>query len=200
MISGIWKIPTYLLLCGFDARFLCRFSEQRGPIPHKSARTLERATATTEENCGRRRRRKVAYVKAHSLSLSQAVVRLDGQYGNGAIVADLAGLSYVMRGKDYDLLDLESVQARLTQPPDQQTSHPETGTCRALFDFPDLSLSPIGPRTRVIVATHPATETEAKIGITRGKVVYELFYTALPQAAFTPADVVDLSLFASGRV
>ncbi len=31
------------------------------------------------------------YVKAQSLSLSQAVVRLDGQYGNGAIVADLAG-------------------------------------------------------------------------------------------------------------
>jgi hypothetical protein len=134
------------------------------------------------------------YVKAQSLPLSQAVVRLDGQYGNGAIVADLAGLSYVMRGKDYDLLDLESVQVRLTQPPDQQTSHPETGTCRALFDFPDLSLSPIGPRTRVIVATHPAAETEAKIGSTRGKVVYELFYTALPQGAFTPADVVDLYL------
>jgi hypothetical protein len=138
------------------------------------------------------------YVKAQSLSLSQAVVRLDGQYGNGAIVADLAGLSYVMRGKDYDLLDMQGVQTRLTQPPDQQTSHPETGTCRALFDFPDLSLSPIGPRTRVIVATHPATETEAKIGITRGKVVYELFYTALPQAAFTPADVVDLYLHRGG--
>ena len=126
------------------------------------------------------------------------MVRLDGQYGNGAIVADLAGLSYVMRGKDYDLLDIQGVQTRLTQPPDQQTSHSETGTCRALFDFPDLSLSPIGPRTRVIVATHPATETEAKIGITRGKVVYELFYTALPQAAFTPADVVDLYLHRGG--
>jgi len=62
----------------------------------------------------------------------------------------------------------------------------------------DLSLSPIGPRTRVIVATHPATETEAKIGVTRGKVVYELFYTALPQAVFTPADVVDLYLHRGG--
>ncbi len=127
------------------------------------------------------------YVKAQSLSPSQAVVRLDGQYGNGAIVADLAGLSYVIRGKDYDLLDLESVQAHLTQPPDQQTSHPETGTCRALFDFPDLSLSPIGLRTRGIVATHPTTETPAKIDTTRGEVVYELFYTVLPSEAFTPA-------------
>ncbi|GHO49743.1 hypothetical protein [Ktedonospora formicarum] len=135
-----------------------------------------------------------AYVKAQSLALSQAVIRLDGQYGNGAIVVDLAGLSYVMRGKDYDLLDLEVVQTRLTQPPDQQTSHPETGMRRALFDFPDLALSPTGPRTRVIVATHPATETPAKIGATRGEVVYELFYTALPLGAFTPADIVDLYL------
>jgi hypothetical protein len=135
-----------------------------------------------------------AYVKAQSLALSRAVVRLDGQYGNGAIVADLAGLAYVMRGKDYDLLNREPVQARLAQPPDQQTTHPETGTCRALFDFPDLALSPTGPRSRVIVATHPATETLAKIGVTRGEVVYELFYTALLPGAFTPADVVDLYL------
>ena len=89
---------------------------------------------------------------AQSIPLNQAVVRLDGQYGNGAIVADLAGLAYVMRGKDYDLIDLEAVQTRLAQPPDQQTTHPETGTCRALFDFPDLNPFPTGPRTRVIVA------------------------------------------------
>ena len=135
-----------------------------------------------------------AYVKAQSLPLSQAVVRLDGQYGNGAIVADLAGLCYVMRGKDYGLLDLQEVQARLALPPDQQITHPETGTCRALFDCPDLLLTPSGPRTRVIVATHPATATPAPIGTTGSGVVYELFYTALPQGAFTPADVVALYL------
>ncbi len=43
-------------------------------------------------------------MEAQSLQFGQAVARLDGQYGNGAIVADLAGLAYVMRGKDYDLL------------------------------------------------------------------------------------------------
>ncbi len=134
------------------------------------------------------------YMKVQSFPLSQAVTRLDGQYGNGAIVADLAGLGYVMRGKDYGLLDEQEVQARLALPPDQQTIHPETGTCRALFDCPDLKLSPTGPRARVIVATHPATSIEAKIGTTRGQMVYELFYTALPVGAFTPADVVDLYL------
>jgi hypothetical protein len=135
-----------------------------------------------------------SYMHAQSVPLSQAVVRLDGQYGNGAIVADLPGLAYVMRGKDYDLLDLESVQTRLAQPPDQQTTHPETGTCRALFDFPDLLLSPSGPRTRVIVAARAMPETPVKVGTIRGEVVYELFYTALPPGAFMPADVVALYL------
>lgn len=135
-----------------------------------------------------------AYLQAQSLQPAQAVVRLDGQYGNGAIVADLAGLAYVMRGKDYDLLDLELVQVRLAQPPDQQTTHPETGTCRDLFDFPDLALSPTGPRTRVIVAARPAKDSPVKVGTTRGEHVYELFYTALPKDSFTPADVVALYL------
>jgi hypothetical protein len=147
-----------------------------------------------EESCDKLRRAISTYIHEQSVPLSQAVIRLDGQYGNGAIVADLAGLAYVMRGKDYDLLDLESVQARLAQPPDQQTTHPETGTCRALFDFPDLSLSPSGLRTRVIVATRPATDLPVKVGTTRGENVYELFYTALPPGAFAPADVVALYL------
>ena len=79
--------------------------------------------AITEESCGRRESAISAYMHAQAVPLSQAVVRLDGQYGNGAIVADLAGLAYIMRGKDYDLLNLQEVQARLAQPPDQQITH-----------------------------------------------------------------------------
>lgn len=60
-----------------------------------------------------------AYATAHQLPLTHLVVRLDGQYGNGAIVADLDGLAYVMRGKDYGLLELPEVQTRLSQPPDR---------------------------------------------------------------------------------
>jgi hypothetical protein len=136
------------------------------------------------------------YQASQQLPLDRAIVRLDGQYGNGAIVEDLAavGLGYVMRGKDYDLLDLPQVQARLALPPDQQTTHPESGTCRALFDCPDVLLTSTGPRTRLIVATHPASTPAAPIGTTRDGVVYELFFTALPQGAFTPADVVALYL------
>jgi hypothetical protein len=32
-----------------------------------------------------------------------------------------------MRGKDYDLLNLQEVQARLAQPPDQHTTHRRPG-------------------------------------------------------------------------
>lgn len=99
-----------------------------------------------------------------------------------------------MRGKDYNVLDLLEIQAHLVLPPDQETTHPESGTCRALFDCPDVLLTPVGPRTRLIVATYLATATKAPIGVTRDGVVYELFYTALPQDTFTSADVLALYL------
>ena len=135
------------------------------------------------------------YMKAQSFPLSQAVVRLDGQYGNRAIVADLAGLSYVMRGKDYNLLDLAEVQARLAQPPDQQTIHPETGTCRVLFDFSDLSL--FRELDHEHESSSPHVRGARNIGEGRHYPWWERLravYTALPPGAFTPADVVALYL------
>jgi hypothetical protein len=136
------------------------------------------------------------YATKQNISLARIILRLDGQYGDFAVIVDVAsrGLCYITRGKDYGLLDLPQVQARLALPPDQETAHPETGTCRMLFDCPDIPLTGTELRTRVIVATHPATGTAAPIGVTRDGVVYELFFTALPQVAFTPADVVDLYL------
>jgi hypothetical protein len=134
-----------------------------------------------------------AYLQAQGLRGEQGIVRLDGLYGNGALVEDIAktGLNYLMRGKDYHLLDLPMVQERLALPPDQQTTHPETGLQRALFDFPALSLTPTGRTSRVVIATHPATATPSPIGVTRDGIVYELFFTGLPPGGFTPTDVLD---------
>ena len=144
---------------------------------------LRRAVAAIREN-----------LKAHTHPEERALLRLDGQYGTGAVLADLAGLAYVMRGKDYQILKRAEVQARLKLPPDQHLTHPESGIVRALYDCPDLSLGPEGMRCRVIVATHPAGTTKSRIGVTRSGVVYELFLTPLPQSAFTAADVVALYL------
>jgi hypothetical protein len=134
------------------------------------------------------------YSKAHDLREERVVLRLDGQYGTGAVLADLAGFSYVIRGKDYTVLDRTEVQSRLHLPPDQRFSRPESDLVRALYDCPDVPVGPTGQRCRVVVATHPASEKKSRIGLTRSGLVYELFFTNLPQGAFTAADIVAFYL------
>ena len=134
------------------------------------------------------------YLQAHHHPEARALLRLDGQYGTGAVLVDLAGLRYVMRGKDYQILKRAEIQARLKLPPDQHLQHPESGICRALYDCPDLALGPTQEPCRVVIATHPATETKSRIGVTRAGVVYELFLTNLSQDAFTASDIVALYL------
>src|SRR5256884_838858 len=134
------------------------------------------------------------YLEAHQLSPISALLRLDGQYGTGAVIADLAGFSFVMRGKDYTVFDREPVQSRLHLPADQQFSRSESGLVRQLYDCPDGPVGPEGVRCRVVVATHPAASKKSRIGHTRNGVVYELFFTHLPQDAFTASDVVALYL------
>jgi len=122
------------------------------------------------------------YLKAHHHPEERAVIRLDGQYGTGAVLADLAGLAYVMRGKDYQILKRAEIQARLKLPPDQHLQHPESGICRALYDCPDLALGPTQEPCRVVIATHPAPAGKSRVGVTRSGVVYELFLTGLREA------------------
>src|SRR6266702_5028793 len=135
-----------------------------------------------------------SYLEAHHLSPASALVRLDGQYGTGAVIADLSGLPFVMRGKDYTVLDRPEVQSRLRLPADHRFSPAESGLVRQLYDCPDVAVGPEGYRCRVVVATHPAPEKKSRIGHTRKGVVYELFFTHLPQDAFTASDVVALYL------
>jgi hypothetical protein len=135
------------------------------------------------------------YLRASHLEASRALLRLDGQYGTGAVLADAAGFAFVTRGKEYSVLDHPLVQARLHLPPDQVQQRE---------DKPDgaqpLRLSPgVGgarccplPRGR----RHPSEPRKKKspVGVTRTGVVYELFFTNLPQHAFTACDVVELYL------
>jgi hypothetical protein len=135
-----------------------------------------------------------SYLSAYGLLQEDALLRLDGQYGTGAVLSDLAGLPFVMRGKDYALLDRPEVQARLHLPPDQQFARPESDLVRTLYDCPGVPVGAAGQRCRVIVATHPKGATKSRVGVERGGVVYELFLTNLPQPAFSASDVVALYL------
>src|SRR5229473_3085129 len=134
------------------------------------------------------------YLQAHELSPVCALLRLDGQYGTGAVIADLADFSFVMRGKDYTVLDHPLVQARLHLPPDQILQRPESLVVRSLYDCPEVPVGPESVHCRVVVATHPAGKKKSRIGVTREGIVYELFFTRLPQQGFTASDIVALYL------
>jgi len=79
-------------------------------------------------------------------------------------------------------------------PPDQFQSRPESQLVRSLYDCPEVPVGPAGVLCRVVVATHPADTKKSPVGLTRAGVVYELFFTTLPQQAFTASDVVELYL------
>jgi hypothetical protein len=110
------------------------------------------------------------------------------------VLADLASFVFVTRGKEYAVLDHPLVQARLHLPPDQSQQRPESQVLRSLYDCPAVPVGSEGEVYRVIVATHPATKKKSPVGITRVGIVYELFFTNLPQQAFTACDVVELYL------
>jgi hypothetical protein len=90
------------------------------------------------------------------------------------------GLGVIGRSKEYSLLDVPQVQARLALPPVEPPTHPETGISRALFDCPHVPLGASGVFVRLIVATHPASATPASIGVTRDGVVF--FCIACPSS------------------
>src|SRR5260370_4501888 len=106
-----------------------------------------------------------SYATPLALAHAHILVRLDGLYGNAAPMTDVlaSGLGVLARSKDYALLDLPEVKAVLAHPPDAQRTHPESGTYRALYDCPDIALTPTWPRVRLIVAVHPASSPIASI-------------------------------------
>ncbi len=149
----------------------------------KSQEELRRAVTQIQE-----------YLTVHQIRAERVLLRLDGQYGTGATLSDLAGLPFVMRGKDYQVLLRAEIQFRLSLPPDQQFSRPESAYVRTLYDCPDVPVGQGEQRCRVVVATHPAGPKKHRVGVERDGIVYELFLTMLPQGAFTAADVVALYL------
>jgi hypothetical protein len=110
------------------------------------------------------------------------------------VLTDLAGFAFVTRGKEYTVLDHPLVQSRLHLPPDQFQQRPESLMVRSLYDCPEIPVGPEGVLCRVIVAPHQASKKKSPVGVTRAGIVYELFFTNLPQRAFTAVDVVELYL------
>ena len=122
-----------------------------------------RATAATdaiERNCAKALAAIGRYLTAHQLPRAHTLLRLDGQYGTGAVLADLAGFAFVTRGKEYTALDHPLVQSRLHLPPDQFQQRPESLMVRSLYDCPRVPVGPEGVLCRVVVAHPPGFQQE----------------------------------------
>jgi len=81
-----------------------------------------------------------------------------------------------------------------TCPPISSSSGLQSQIARSLSDCPNVPVGPEGILCRVVVATHPTGKKKSPVGVTRAGIVYELFFTTLPQQAFTARDVVELYL------
>ena len=134
------------------------------------------------------------YATNHQLLPSQILLRLDGGYGDSAVLSDVlvVDLGIIVRSRDYALLGRPEVLAVLSRPPAARCLSPESGMIRDLYDCPSIRLLRKGPPVRVLIATHPATDDPPKVGQQRNGVVYELFISTVQTPAMTASDLLDL--------
>src|SRR5207237_28696 len=136
------------------------------------------------------------YLKHFALSPEVALIRLDGQYGDAAVMAQLilAGVYLVTRGRGYQLLEHPHIQGVLAHPPTASVTAMNTGVVVELFEGGWLELGEGLPHVRVTVARHPAPPPDKPIRVGKrvGEWVYELFMTNLDADGFLVEDVLDL--------
>jgi hypothetical protein len=138
------------------------------------------------------------YLQAWDLPQHVGIVRVDGQYGDLSVIADIVrtGLQVVVRGRGYTLLDQPQVQAVLTQTVPVTIALAQSQLTYEIFDIPGFPVLPDEPpdavRVRVILTRHAWTGAPIAVGKRVGMWVYELFLTTLPRDGFRAADVLDL--------
>lgn len=140
-----------------------------------------------------------AYLQAFDLPPSAGIVRVDGQYGDASVIAQIleTGLHVLVRGRGYTLLDDPRVQQVLAGPPLTTVTTPESGVTLELFDLLGVPLSPSLPtqavqRCRVLLTRRRWEGEVVTVGKRMGEWVYELFVTTLPPEGFLAADLLDL--------
>ena len=136
------------------------------------------------------------YLKQFAFSSEMALVRLDGQYGDAVVVAQilLANVHVVTRGRGYQLLEHPQIQRVLAHPPTARVSRMNTGEIVELFDGGWFPLGEGLPRIRVIVARHPAPPAGKSVTVGKriNEWIYELFLTDLDADGFLAEDILDL--------
>ncbi len=142
-----------------------------------------------------------AYLAARNVQPSEALIRLDGLYGTIALLARMQpfNLGFLTRGRDYQLLDHPTIQARLQHPCDLSVTHVESQVQRELFDagfiadwLPERPEVVISYRVLVTRRAAPADAAQITVGKLRGEHVYELFLTSHSASRLPAATVLEL--------
>jgi hypothetical protein len=137
----------------------------------------------------------VRYLQQQGLAVGQGLVRLDGLYGMAGLVSvvQATGLGYILRCRDYHLLETETVKRRLERAVASDWQGLEE-SARELLDvgyIEDLGRGYPAPM-RVIVIRTPRQAHRAKIGKRVKEQVYELFLTSQSAASLSGKDVISL--------
>ena len=137
------------------------------------------------------------YLQQRQLTGKQALVRLDGYYGLPQFVNQLQQhqLGYLLRCRDYGLLQHPTLKTRLQATPVQLWTHPEAHQVREVFDlgFVDDHWAGYNQPVRLVVVRTPHDpKRKHRVGKRLGEWIYELFITSHPQTGLTGPDIVSL--------
>ena len=135
------------------------------------------------------------YLRAWGLPAASGIVRVDGQYGDCAVMADIvaSGMHLVVRKRGYRLLEHPRVQAVLTQEPAAPMTTRESQVTYEVFDLPQMLLEDGATAVRLLLTRRAWKRGEPiSVGKVVGDWVYEQFVTTLPLEGFLATDVLDL--------
>jgi hypothetical protein len=144
------------------------------------------------------------FMRAVGRAVSEAVVRMDGEWGHSVhVVAELQGykVGYLVRVSDYQrLLGRPEVQAVLGQGSTVKFKQADSAVERTVYDVPRVSWSSsdgaVKVETRLVVTQRAAAADGSKprIGYQVGRWVYELFATDRRAEQWSGPEVVSIYL------
>jgi hypothetical protein len=135
------------------------------------------------------------YLTMWELPRRCGIVRVDGQYGDSSVIADIlaTGLHIVVRKRGYRLLDHPQVQAALAHAPVATMTTRESQVTYEVFDLPQILLEDGKTSVRLLLTRRAWKQGEPiSVGKVVGDWVYEHFVTTLPSESFLATDVLDL--------
>jgi hypothetical protein len=135
------------------------------------------------------------YLAAWELPVSSGIVRLDGQYGDSAVIAYIVatGVQIVVRKRGYRWLEHPLVQAALAHEPVATVTTRESQVTYEVFDLPHMLLEDGTASIRLVITRRAWKRGEPiAVGKVLGEWVYEQFVTTLSPERWLATDVLDL--------